>query len=66
MLFRVVRPMKQKSSRAAYFVQRIPVDVKARVVGRRLAIPFGGGVKFVTPQPTRTIDQLFITHQRSC
>ena len=51
MLFRVVRPMKRKSSRAAYFVQRIPVDVKARVVGRRLAIPFGGGVKFVTPSP---------------
>ncbi len=49
MLFRVVRPMKRKNSRAAYFVQRIPADVKAKVAGTRLAIPFGDGVKFVTP-----------------
>lgn len=51
MLFRVVRPMKRKSSRSAYFVQRIPVDVRARVVGQKLAIPFGDGVKLVTPSP---------------
>ncbi|SEH52325.1 hypothetical protein SAMN05216367_0894 [Tardiphaga sp. OK245] len=49
MLFRVVRPMKRKSSRSAYFVQRIPADIKGRVVGQRLAIPFGDSVKFVTP-----------------
>lgn len=46
MLFRVARPMKRKNSRSAYFVQRIPADVKGRVVGRRLAIPFGGRTKF--------------------
>lgn len=49
MLFRVVRPMKRKSSRSAYFVQRIPADIKGRIVGQRLAIPFGDSVKFVTP-----------------
>lgn len=49
MLFRVVRPMKRKSSRSAYFVQRIPADLRAKVVGQKLAIPFGDGVKFVTP-----------------
>ncbi|OPF96107.1 hypothetical protein [Rhodopseudomonas palustris] len=38
--------MKRKNSRSAYFVQRIPADVKGRVVGRRLAIPFGGRTKF--------------------
>lgn len=49
MLFRVVRPMKREGSRAAYFVQRIPADIRAKVVGRRLAIPVGDGVKFITP-----------------
>jgi integrase len=49
MLFRVVRPMKRKSSRAAYFVQRIPSDLRAKIVGHKLAIPFGDGVKFVRP-----------------
>lgn len=51
MLFRVVRPMKRKSSRSAYFVQRIPADLRGKVVGQQLAIPFGDGVKFVTPSP---------------
>ncbi|QLH73979.1 tyrosine-type recombinase/integrase [Rhodopseudomonas palustris] len=41
--------MKRKSSRSAYFVQRIPADIKGRIAGRRLAIPFGGSTKFVTP-----------------
>lgn len=49
MLFRVVRPMKRKSSRSAYFVQRIPADIKHRIVGQQLAIPFGETVKFVRP-----------------
>jgi hypothetical protein len=49
MLFRVVRPMKRKSSRSAYFVQRIPADLRAKVVGQKLAIPVGDGVKFITP-----------------
>lgn len=41
--------MKRKSSRSAYFVQRIPADLGAKVVGQQLAIPFGEGVKFITP-----------------
>jgi hypothetical protein len=41
MLFRVVLPMRRKNSQAAYFVQRIPADVKAKVVGQQLAIPNG-------------------------
>jgi hypothetical protein len=41
--------MKRKTSRSAYFVQRIPADVKAKVAGQRLAIPLGDGFKFVTP-----------------
>jgi hypothetical protein len=41
--------MKRKSSRSAYYVQRIPADIKGRVVGQRLAIPFGDSVTFVTP-----------------
>jgi hypothetical protein len=41
--------MKRKSSRSAYFVQRIPADVRAKVVGQQLAIPFCDGVKFITP-----------------
>ena len=49
MLFRVARPMKRKSSRSAYFVQRIPAEIKSKIVGQDLAIPFGDSVKFVTP-----------------
>jgi hypothetical protein len=49
MLFRVVRPMKRKNSRSAYFVQRIPADIKHRIVGQQLAIPVGETVKFVRP-----------------
>jgi hypothetical protein len=41
--------MKRKSSRSAYFVQRIPADIKSKIIGQRLAIPFGDSVKFVTP-----------------
>ena len=41
MLYRLVRPMRRKGSRNAYFVQRIPSDVKAQAVGLRLAIPVG-------------------------
>ena len=49
MLFRVVRPMKRKNSRSAYFVQRIPADIKHKVIGQRLAIPVGDNFKFITP-----------------
>jgi hypothetical protein len=40
--------MKRKNSRSAYFVQRIPAEIKSKVVGQRLAIPFGDSVKFVS------------------
>ena len=44
MLFRVVRPMKRSGSRFAYFVQRIPANIRDKVTGERLAIPLGDGV----------------------
>ena len=41
--------MRRVGSRNGLFVQRIPVDVRDRVVGNPLAIPLGGGFAFVTP-----------------
>ena len=41
MLYRLVRPMRRKGSRHPYFLQRIPVDVKALAVGLKLALPIG-------------------------
>ena len=43
MLFRLVRPMKRSTSADAYFVQRIPADVKARAAALKLRIPLEGG-----------------------
>ena len=43
MLFRLVRPMKRSTSANAYFVQRIPADVKARAAGLKLRIPLADG-----------------------
>lgn len=41
MLFRLVRPVRRKHSRNPYFVQRIPADLKARLVGVELIFPLG-------------------------
>src|SRR5271155_2307339 len=41
MLYRLVRPMRRKGSRHPYFLQRIPMDVKALAVGLKLALPIG-------------------------
>lgn len=41
MLFRLVRPMKRDGSSYAQFAQRIPADLKDRMVGMKLAIPVG-------------------------
>jgi hypothetical protein len=41
MLFRLVRPVKRTGSRHRYFVRRIPADVRALAVGKRLIIPVG-------------------------
>ncbi|WP_225128002.1 tyrosine-type recombinase/integrase [Bradyrhizobium sp. IC3123] len=48
MLFRVVRPMRRDGSRFPLFVQRIPADVRRKVVGFELAIPLGDSFVFVT------------------
>jgi hypothetical protein len=37
----MARPMKRPNTRSEQFVQRIPVDVKAKVRGLKLAIPVG-------------------------
>ncbi len=52
MLFRLVRPMKRNGSTQAQFVQRIPADVKARVVGMKLRFPLGEGFveKVISPK----------------
>lgn len=41
MLFRLVRPMKRRGTSRQQFVQRIPADLKARAVGRKLLVPIG-------------------------
>jgi integrase len=41
MLFRLVRPVKRFGSSMSQFVQRIPADIRARAIGRSLAIPIG-------------------------
>jgi integrase len=41
MLFRLVRPMRRKGSRNRYYVKRIPVDLRRKIVGATLAIPVG-------------------------
>jgi integrase len=41
MLFRLVRPVKRFGSSMSYYQQRIPADVRARAIGRKLAIPIG-------------------------
>jgi integrase len=41
MLYRLVRPMRRKGSRNAYFEQRIPADVRDRAVGGKIDVPCG-------------------------
>jgi hypothetical protein len=43
--------MKRDGSRFAYFVQRIPADIRGKVAGERLASPLGDGVKHLTIGP---------------
>ncbi len=52
MLFRLVRPMKRSGFTQAQFVQSIPADVKARVVGMKLRFPLGEGFveKVISPK----------------
>src|SRR4029077_14993533 len=44
MLVRLVRPMRRKESFNAYFVQRIPADVKSTAAGTVLQVPVGDGL----------------------
>jgi integrase len=41
MLYRVVRPVKRSGSSIPQFIQRIPADVRAQAIGRKLTIPLG-------------------------
>lgn len=41
--------MRRDGSRNALFVQRIPADIREKIVGFRLAIPLGDAYVFVTP-----------------
>jgi integrase len=51
LLFRLVRPMKRKSSRNPYYVRRIPTDVRGEANGLTLSIPVGGETQLVTITP---------------
>lgn len=44
--------MRRDGSRNSLFVQRIPADIRDKVVGDPLAIPLGEGFAFVTPSPS--------------
>jgi integrase len=41
--------MRRDGSQNAFFVQRIPADIRDRLIGVRLAIPLGDAIAFVTP-----------------
>ncbi|MBZ9705695.1 site-specific integrase [Mesorhizobium sp. ESP7-2] len=51
MLYRLVRPVKRTGSSKQQFVQRIPADLRDRMVGMKLAVPIGGETAFVTITP---------------
>ena len=51
MLFRLVRPMRPSGSRNRYYVQRIPADVRCKVVGLTLALPLGDQTQALTISP---------------
>lgn len=48
MLYRLVRPVKRTGSSKQQFVQRIPADLRERMVGMKLAVPIGEETAFVT------------------
>ncbi|MGE0340174.1 MAG: DUF6538 domain-containing protein [Xanthobacteraceae bacterium] len=47
MLFRLVRPMKRKSSSNPYYVRRIPTDVLGKTNGLTLSIPVGSETRLL-------------------
>ncbi|HRF07561.1 MAG TPA: recombinase XerD [Xanthobacteraceae bacterium] len=51
MLFRLVRPMKRKSSRNPYYVRRIPTDVRGKATGLNLSVPVGSETQLVVITP---------------
>ena len=51
MLFRLVSSVKRKGSSNRQFVQRIPADLKGRVVGMKLEVPLGGEIVQLTISP---------------
>ncbi|MFB9985077.1 hypothetical protein ACFSQQ_37275 [Mesorhizobium kowhaii] len=51
MLYRLVRPVKRTGSSKQQFVQRIPADLRDRMVGMKLAVPIGDETAFVTIRP---------------
>ena len=52
MLFRLVRPVRRSGSIIPQFVQRIPREVHARLVGGTLSIPLGSDVVKIRIGPT--------------
>ncbi len=56
MRFHLVRPMVSKGSSIPQFTQRIPTDLKARLVGQTLLIPVGGEtIKVRITQSTQSV-----------
>jgi hypothetical protein len=53
MLYRVVRPMKRDGSRFQFYVRRIPVDVRTKLVGRTLHFPLGERAPAMSAMPRR-------------
>ncbi|MES0074953.1 hypothetical protein [Mesorhizobium sp. M0058] len=51
MLYRLVRPVKRTGSSKQQFVQRIPADLRDRMVGMKLAVPIGEETALVTITP---------------
>jgi hypothetical protein len=57
MLFRVVRPMRRDGSRNRYYVRRIPVDVRSKVIRLKLTIPQRDNqTRVIIPYGCRVID----------
>jgi hypothetical protein len=52
MRFCLVRPTQRKDSASPQFVQRIPSDLKARLVGMKLVFPLGDEAAQVTIKET--------------
>jgi Domain of unknown function (DUF6538) len=52
MLYRLVRPMKRPGSSIPQYVQRIPTDVRPRVIGRTLVVLLGNESVIIRITPT--------------